>query len=875
MSHTNQYSISPIAAAVSAALATPAAALAQEEGASDDALENIIVTARKRDEDMQRIPASVQAIPESMLKDMGALNTEDYARFIPSMTYLNFSTAGNNRVIFRGVSTGVSNFIATSSASIYLDEVVTTATNGSGPDVRMMDIARVEALAGPQGTLFGASAQAGTLRIITNKPDPSQFEANADVMLRSGEDSDESYSVTGVLNIPLVEDVFAIRIAAQTAEDGGFIDNVFGHTPDTWFGYTSANYLGPERAEWGTFDNASVVEENWNSVEFIAARISARWNINDNLSATLAYNYSETEAHGGNDYNPFVGDLQTIAFAPNFRNDEWDLTSLTIEADLGFAQFVSATSFFDRTYDYSIDGTVYYKYSFVWGCEDRGDPAVYTGYWANPVTNRAVYYPQYCIMAPSPTGDPTAQNDYIGILEGPSWQDRFSQEFRLSHQGETIDWLAGLYYEDTDDNWDSVWMKSASDDYQTSQSLVYMEDIYGMSFPDAEYAFLSTDRTDWTQTAVFGEVVWHINDEWHATFGGRWFEIENDKQYLKYHAGSRQGGVAVGGILQPGWQAGDGGDVIASGKISEFVPKFALSWNVSDDKMLYGLYTEGYRTGGINRSNGRADWSRAVFPQAWEPDKLANYEIGAKTRWADNTVQLNVSLFYMDWEDYQIEMVDPSGDDCDGTNEPNCGNPWLKVVGNAGDAHSSGVAVDFAWVPADGWDTGANAQWLEAELDEDFVINPRTSGRRNIVIFKGQKLPNVPEFKGSAWVSYSWPVQFIQGGEMTLRGQYSYTGDSINILVPFRPSWAGVNNPQHTQASYSIGDVRLSLVSRESDWQIDLFVNNVTDERAEIYQDTGNFEWAFSHSTEYERYHRTYTNRPREYGVRFYKGWGD
>ncbi len=471
MSHTNQYSISPIAAAVSAALVTPAAALAQEEGASGDTLDNIIVTARKRDEDMQRIPASVQAIPESMLKDMGALNTEDYARFIPSVTYLNFSTAGNNRIVFRGVSTGVSNFIATSSASIYLDEVVTTATNGSGPDIRMMDVARVEALAGPQGTLFGASAQAGTLRIITNKPDPSQFEASADVMLRSGEDSDESYSVTGVLNIPLVEDVFAIRIAAQTAEDGGFIDNVFGHTPDTWFGYTSANYLGPERAEWGTLDNASVVEENWNSVEFIAARISALWNINDKLSATLTYNYSETEAHGGNDYNPFVGDLQTIAFAPNSRNDEWDLVSLTIEADLGFAQFVSATSFFDRTYEYSIDGTVYFKYSHVWGCEDKG--AAPGGYWDNPISGRTVYYPQYCIMQPSPTGDATAQNDYIGILQGPSWQDRFSQEFRLSHQGETIDWLAGLYYEDTDDNWDSIWMKPASGDYQNTQRKNY------------------------------------------------------------------------------------------------------------------------------------------------------------------------------------------------------------------------------------------------------------------------------------------------------------------------------------------------------------------------------------------------------------------
>lgn len=880
MSHTNQYSISPIAAAVSAALVPPAAALAQEAG-ERDSLEEIIVYATKRAENVQGIPSSVQALPEEMLKEMGAMNTEDYARFIPSVSYLNFSTAGSNRIIFRGVSTGVSNFIATSSASVYLDDTVTTATNGSAPDIRMLDVARVEALAGPQGTLFGASAQAGTLRIHTNQPDPTRFEASADAMIRSGEESDTSHSLTGVLNIPLVEDVFAIRIAAQTAEDGGFIDNVLGHTPDTWFGYAAGpnygSYLGRERMEWGTLDNAAVVEEDWNSVDFTLARISARWNINDNWSATLSYNYSETEAQAGNDYNPFVGDLQTIAFAKNFRNDEWDMTSLTIEADFGFAQFVSATSYFDRTYDYSIDGTVYYKYYHAWGCETKQDTAYYYWVWVHPNNGLGVYYPQYCIMGPSASGDPTLQTDYIGILQGPSWQDRFAQEFRLSHQGQSFDWLAGLYYEDSSDNWDSIWMKPISNGYQDTFSRVYFEDIYGMSFPDADSAFLSTDRTDWEQTAVFGEFTWHINDEWHATLGGRWFEIDNDKLYLTYHAANSR--TNVGGHLQPRSDVGSGGDVVAVGSISEFVPKFSLSWNVSDDKMLYGLYTEGYRTGGVNRSNGRADWTRTVFPQVWEPDKLANYEIGAKTRWADNTVQLNVSFFYMDWEDFQIEMVDPSGDECvDPTLPPgSCGAagelPWLKVVGNAGDAHSSGVQAEFAWVPAEGWDVGANAQWLEAELDEDFVVNPRP-GNRRLVITDGQKLPNVPEFKGSLWASYTWPVQFIQGGEMFLRGQYSYTGDSINILVPFRFGDTGAN-PSHEQASYSIADLRLGLISNDGEWQLDVFVNNITDERAEIYQGTGDFEWAFSRTGEYDHFHRLYTNRPREYGIRFSKQWGD
>ena len=893
MSQTNQYPISPIAAAVSAALATPAAALAQEEGARDS-LDEVIVYATKRAENVQDIPSTVQAIPESMLNDMGALNTEDYARFIPSLTYTNFTN--DSTVTFRGVSTGASGFIGRTSASVYLDEISVTSTSQQ-PDIRMMDVARVEALAGPQGTLFGASAQSGTLRIITNQPDPSKFEASVDAQMRSGDTSDSSYNVEGVLNLPLIEDVFAIRIAAHTGEDGGYIDNVLGNTPDTWFGYVAGpnygSYLGRERLEWGTLDNAAIVEENWNKVEVLAARISARWNINDDWSATLSYHYQETEAQAGNDYNPFVGDLQTIAFAPNWSRDRWDVASLTIEADLGFAQFISATSFYDRVYDYNVDGTVYYKYYFAWGCEDKGPSPAYSAYyWDNPLTGRAVYYPRYCIMQPSASGDPTLQSDYIGVLEGPSFQDKFAQEFRLSHQGEQFDWLAGLYFEDSNDNWDAVFMKAQTGDYQNTQSLTFLEDFYsnpanctaeyvaqgfcapGTTFPQAQYVWYGEDRTQWEQLAVFGELTWHINDDLQLTVGGRWFETTNDKQILRWHAGYRDAnGTDIGGILQPRSQPGSGGEGVAAGKLSEFVPKVALSWNISDDKMIYGTYTEGFRDGGTNRLAGNVDYSRTFFPQVWEPDLLKNYEIGAKTRWADNTVQLNVSLFYMDWEDFQAEIVDPSFGECidptlpPGTCGPAGSLPWVQVVGNAGDAHSSGVEAQFAWVPADGWDIGANVQFLEAEIDEDLITDPRAGQG----ITKGQRLPNVAEFQGSAWASYTWPVQFVQAGEMFLRGQYSYTGDSVNLLIPERSG----ANPSHIQESYGIGDIRLGLISNNGDWRLELFVNNVTDERAQLYQNTGDFEWAFSHSTQYDRFHRVYTNRPREYGLRYFKGWGD
>ena len=494
MSHTNQYSISPIAAAVSAALVSPAAALAQEEGASDDTLDNIIVTATKREMDLQRVPNDIQAIPEAMLREIGALNTEDYVRFMPSVSWLNLNTAGDNFVIFRGVNTTSTGFVGTQSSSVYLDEIPLTGTAGDQPNIRMMDIRRVEALAGPQGTLFGAAAQAGTLRIITNQPDVSRFEASADVQMRNGSDSDVSHSVTGVINLPLIEDVFAIRVAAQSAEDGGFIDNVPGHTPDTWFG---SNVATGTRQEWGTLDNRHVVEENWNNAEFLALRIAARWDINDDWSATATYHYGDTESKGGSDYNPFVGDLQTIAYSENYSRDEWDMFSLVIEADLEFAQLVSATSFFDRERAYSNDRTLYFKYYHTWACEDRGTGA--PGYYEVSIdaTGRTVYYPTYCPMPlTSPSGDPHQQADFIGIGQGPEWQDRFTQEIRLSHQGERFDWLAGLYYEDSSDNWDAVWM-AGPQPYGQSLANTWLDQVYGSDADPAIREAVANDEFLW------------------------------------------------------------------------------------------------------------------------------------------------------------------------------------------------------------------------------------------------------------------------------------------------------------------------------------------------------------------------------------------
>jgi len=917
MSHKNQYSRTPVAAAVSAALVAPAAVLAQEEGAGN-VLEEIIVTARKREENLQAIPASIHALPEAMLKEMGALNTEDYVRFMPSVNWINFNSGGSNTVIFRGVNTTTLGYTGTQSSSVYLDEIPITATDGTQPDVRMMDVQRTEALSGPQGTLFGAAAQAGTLRIITNKPDTSKFEASADVMYRGGETSDPSHSVTGVVNIPLVEDVFAIRIAAQSAKDGGYIDNVAGHTPDMKFGETPADnvaatapysiwYWGASRLEWGNFTNEDVREENWNSVEHMNLRISARWNVNENWSATAAYHTGDTESQGNAGYNPYVGDLETIGFTKNYSHSEWDMAALTIEADYGFTQFVSATSFYSNQRTYSIDNTLYYKYYTSRYCGLVGDhvPGYYWN-WNNTTTGQAIYAPMYCVtpVAGHPSAGPTQIADMAGVGEGPEWQDRFTQEFRLSHQGETFDWLAGLYYEDSNDSWNSVWMKDPNTRFSDSTVYAFMRDCASGVNPDtsdnwqcsadsewgqlgtpggadamnaaldtADHYWDSRDDTDWKTKAVFGEITWHATDAMNITIGGRWFETENTKTYVKMLAGhTLSNDRHAGGYMQQRWV---GNEVPQTATISEFVPKLSVAYNLSDNKMLYGTYTEGYRTGGINRANNKADWSRTLWPQEWAPDKLKNYELGLKSRWAEDTVQLNLTYFYMDWEDFQHEVVDPSSGTCvvpaEATDSPPCGSgklPWISIVGNVGDAHSTGVVAEFDWVPADGWQLGANVQYLRAEIDS-IDIEPTEADHG---IRPGQKLPNIPELQGSLWATYSWPVNFVRGGEMFLRGQYSYTGETHTRLDMKDES---TPLPTFFNDAFGIGDLRFGLVSPNGGWQVDLFVNNVTDERAQLWQGAALGAWNWGRSGEYEHGHSIYTVRPREYGLRVSAAWGD
>ncbi len=847
-----------LAMAVSTVLAgVPLANAQEQEAASEDTgrpIEELIVTATKRTQNIQDIPASIKAITGEDLKRNNLYELQDYSRFVPSMSYFG-TQSGQGKIFFRGIADAPDTFIAQSSAAIYLDEQPLTSL--AQVDVRMVDIERVEALAGPQGTLFGASSQSGTLRIITNKPDPTAFDANIDVALKTGSDVDESYDISGMVNIPTKSEKFALRLVGYSSVDGGFIDNVLGTTPICESDLAFCD-IGGARS------NASAVESNWNETKINGARVAGRWFINDNWTATGSIVYQDTEVTAENSYDPTVGDLEIIAFSPDTYDEDWTQFAITIEGDLGWANFVSTTAYFDRTTRYVQDTTSYASYfgTFCYGVIGG------TG---------TVNYNVYCFQ---PAGVAYVYNDPTGNLAQDFWSDRITQEFRLSNSGEKWDWVAGFFWQQENENWD-FW--TFTEDWVTSQGMYNWVNYWQVPVPanPGDGWWFSADRTEWETYAIFGDVTFNFSEQWSATFGGRYFDRTMDKDYWVELPVGRitptlsdahgctfaQAQAAPGGMCNPSDSTDPSDDGVShpSSDESDFVGKLGLRYAPTSDHMFYGLYTEGFRPGGTNR--GRGD---PFFGQQYEADFLTNIEFGARTQWADGRVQVNLTAFMMEWEDYQLEVVDPSNTPCGipgAPPAPNCGQPWQKVVTNAGDAESDGLELSILTAPADGLELRFDSTWQTAETSDPIP---------ELGMLAGQELPFAPDFKAAFNLYYTWPTQLFNSNGMYVNLLWSYVGETVNqvqpIAIPMTPTDFGQNAPQVRQDSYDVADLKLGLMG--DTWEFSIFGKNLGDTRGQVYHDVTDFEWFWVDTTRGAGRNRTATIRPREFGVRYIKRWG-
>ncbi|MFT4823552.1 MAG: iron complex outermembrane receptor protein [Halioglobus sp.] len=733
------------------------------------ALEEVIVTARQFNESTQDVPMHIQTLTGGDIKKQGLTSLEDLSRFVPALS-ISSTSPGQNTITFRGVSDG-GGFLVDPTAAIYLDEQPLTITS-QAPDIYMADIARVEALAGPQSTLFGASSQSGTIRYITNKPDTTKFEANIGVGVETISEGDTGYDIDATVNIPIIENKLAIRLTGFSKRQAGFVDNVLGTTV-----IDGPNAFGSGLG--GQKTNASVVDDDINGYDWVGGRAQARWHMNDNITATLAMNYQKIDANGFNDHDPTVGDLEVIKFIEEPREDELKQISLVIEADLGFAQLVSATSYFDRQIEYETDTqaySAYFHYSF----------GIYLGY--------ATYD-----FGLDPIGAQTNSQD----------NDAFTQELRLSSSSDKMQWTLGAFYQEAEENWDFI---SYLEDYRNSPAFAAWSYYYpGIAPTDAWW--LSSQGTERTDMAVFGEIDYSITDKLDLILGGRWFDIDIDRTYQVYRPLSR---------LEQ--------DLVAGGADDGFVPKVGLQYNFTDEVMGYVLYSEGFRVGGVNRGRGVP-----TLPVEYESDTLENLELGIKSRWLDGRIQFNATLYTMDWKDVQLEVADPSFA---------IGEPFQVVVANLGDASVEGIDMDFTAAVSEGLRVGFNLTYIDkAEVEAPATIadDRFEGGQASLGLEPTSELPLFADLAWSAYAEYSWATDWFGDDEAYVRLQHSYTGESLNQLTD------AASSPRVVQEDYSQTDIVLGYES--GNWTARFAVMNLDDERGTTYDDSTDFDTFFGRSS--------------------------
>jgi len=756
--------VSPVAYAVSVALtgSYAPAVFAQQQTAD---LEAVVVTARKREETLLDIPQEIQAISQQEMERANLSTVQDLQRFVPSLTY-NATTPGRGTIYFRGVADDSSSFIADSSAAIYLDEQPLTQS-ALQPEVRLIDIERIEALPGPQGTLYGSSSQSGTLRYITNKPDPTGYYADVSLDGHSVHHGDQGYELSGVLNLPVGENT-AIRLVGFSARDAGFIDNVLGQS------------LG------GTFDNADVVDKDVNAVEYLGGRAAVRWLAGENWTVDASVVHQQMQAGTyGEEYRfrpdqPFGRDylagreLSVVRFVDEDRDDEWTQLALTLQGDLGWGQLTSATSYFTRDISYFQDNTDY------------------TFYLSSTLGANYVSYD----LGPDPVGLGWRDRDYA---------DRWAQEFRLQGSTETLTWLTGVFYERMENGFDFF---TRIQDYEDTPAFQNWMDTLGVLPGSTDNAFYHSKNDQVTeQIAVFGEVSWAPTEHWGLTAGLRWFDHSRERDYF---------------TQQPNGFVSS--DPFEEGKTttSDITKKLSVQYNFTGDMMVYALFSDGFRAGGRNVTR-----PGVVLPADYEPDFLDNYEIGFKSRFAGGKYSLDLTAFRMEWEDYQVEVVDP-------------GPFYAVLVANVGDAEIEGFSVDFSAFLWDSLDFGFNLQ----------VLDPRTTSANDLVGTRdGDRLPFSPEEKSALWLEYTYPPELL-GGHLYGRYQWTYQGNSIN----------GITRPRQLQPAYQISDFKVGL---ESDaWEVYAYVDNMFDERAVLYDQQSAPLGMFT------------INFPRTWGLGFSKSWG-
>jgi iron complex outermembrane receptor protein len=736
----------------------PAAAWAQQaEGdgarqvAAPDGIEVVTVTAQKRREDPNKVAMSISAISGASLQ---AQHVNDFTELTRAVPNISFTAASGNGGAGPGTSNievrGISSAAGAATVGIYLGDVSITVGNvytmGS-VEPKFFDIDRVEVLRGPQATLYGASSMGGTIKFVPNEPDLKGREFSSYTEASATRGGSASYAANAVANLPLIADELALRIGVQVQRTGGFINQVDG--------------------------DGRVLAKDINRVDDGEVRLALKWKPTRALTIVPSLYYQKVDAK---DISAFNLDLPNYGAQKQVREPSNDILltpNVTVTWDMGRADLTSSTSYFQRKFDRTQNGSAYNSYSlstFLTSTQDGGS--------APPALVDAI------------AGLPSAV--YLN-----NQVRQVSQEFRLAskpYDGAVSPWtwLGGVYFSNQHTNIvenDPIF--GVNDTFArfgfSSADPAILPGAYAGAFP-GDNAFAGAFHYREKQASVFGELNYYLTPALHATLGARYLKGDStlDQKNGLYLAGA--------------------GNNSSSGQSSKaFTPKYALSWEVDRSNTLYTSVAKGFRLGGSNvfvppttcgpdlEANGIENG-----PATYAADSLWSYEIGSKSRLLNNRLSINAAAFYVKWNNIQ-----------QGVYLPTCAYTYNA---NAGDATSRGVEFEIKAKPIPGLTLGASGGYVKAELSND-------QGLQNGIVgaVAGARIQGVPSYNAAVNARYNFALLGDKSGFVMAGVQW--VGASRGSLDP--------SQTDYQRPAYRTADISAGMAFDRYDMSV--FVKNAFD----------------------------------------------
>ena len=755
--------------------------------------EEVTVTAMKREETVLNTPLSIAAPTEEVMRERGIENIEDIAANVAGFSVQNLGP-GQSQVAIRGVSSGQ---IARDQpgpkeeVGTYLDESVISFLLFT-PDLDLFDMNRIEVLRGPQGTLFGSGSLSGTVRYISNPPEPGVTRIFGEVAASTIGDGNEGGEAKFGINVPLGS-MSALRVVGYYDRLAGYMDAV---QPDL------------------------SVDEDVNTGDRYGVRAALRISPDESLTITPRVAYQKLEMDGWNRIdifnilgNPYtttrpavrLGERELFTQIDEPMTDEFFLGDLNVTYDFGGVALTSITSYTDRDILVVRDATAL------------------TG----SITGGSLGLPERVYALDAPLDDVTTASGW-------------SQEIRLSGDAERFQWVVGGFYSDSTKEY-------GQDLTVTGFTALSGIPSAGLRAP-TDHLFFSELTYDTRQFALFGEGTLELTERFSLTAGLRYYDFRDEKeQIFDGLFGNDNTGTSL--VSAPGTTEADG-----------FAPRFIASFKVSDDTTLNAQVAKGFRLGGINDPLNvplctPGDLIAFGGREGFLDETVWNYEIGSKSRLFGGRGSFNVAAFYVDITDLQAVVT--------------AGSCSSRLVFSVPSARSLGGDVEFSAAVTDNFDFAVSASYNEAELTSTV-----RDGTGAVVsgIADGRRLPSVPEWQFAAAATYN---QVLKPGIVGyINGTYTHIGSRFTQVGDEDPTFGTVNllsfgantiGGPLTQSTFTFNPelpaydlVNLRVGVRFSYFDIALFANNVTDERAFLALDR---ERGLRARVGY------LTNQPRTFGV--------